>query len=683
MIALLLNHLWQSSLCVGVAGLIALVLRRNSAHIRFWVWFAASLKFLVPFAALTALGSYALTPMVPPVIVPTVRHVEPLVEPFSTPVIVEITAGLNKPAAPPTHPLQAQSVVAGQPKAAAQGAAAAHPAPARSALKFPSLHLDLESALLAVWAAGILTLAVRWLVGWLRVRDAAESQVDAPVEVKFSAARLEPGLAGILNPVILLPRGIEQQLSPAELKAVLAHELCHWRRRDNLLAAIHMLVEALFWFFPLVWWIGARLNAERERACDESVLADGTDPQIYTNGILKVCRAYLQLPLACVAGVAGAGLKMRIAAILENRLVLRLNAAGKFALSAVATIALVLPIALGLLAAPIVQMQAKAAQIPSSLKTVQRSSEQALPPKTFATALPANQAVENPVGQQALQTNEAATGASKAPSLPRLPKLVTAENLAVPSLDVSQLLSTEPVSVASNDPPTASVEPAASASPAAPGALNDLDAQSAQLLLAAEAFCANNQVTSSDARYLACLDIYLDAHSVNLVAEPLADGSIRAVPAPIFPHSTFQGQGQAGAGAGAGAGYGTLTLRNHDQFLKVLDYSFALECKETEAHGSNPFQMYGACHWDADRRAEAERAIQYPTQSPAPIDQLRLRQAAEARVFCTAKNQGPSSPQYMLCVNAFLHSQHGWEVGQRADGTLDVQIPTGGLAQHF
>ena len=41
MIAALLNHLWQSSLCVGAAGLIVLVLRQNGANVRFWVWFAA------------------------------------------------------------------------------------------------------------------------------------------------------------------------------------------------------------------------------------------------------------------------------------------------------------------------------------------------------------------------------------------------------------------------------------------------------------------------------------------------------------------------------------------------------------------------------------------------------------------------------------------------------------------
>ena len=69
----------------------------------------------------------------------------------------------------------------------------------------------------------------------------------------------------------------------------MAHEVCHVRRRDNLTAALHMLVEAAFWFHPLVWWLGARLVAERERACDEAVLRLGRRPEAYAEGILKVC----------------------------------------------------------------------------------------------------------------------------------------------------------------------------------------------------------------------------------------------------------------------------------------------------------------------------------------------------------------------------------------------------------
>ena len=68
---------------------------------------------------------------------------------------------------------------------------------------------------------------------------------------------------GILRPVLLWPREIDVQLDDAQVRAVLAHELTHARRRDNLTAAMHMFVEAVFWFHPLVWWIGARLVDER------------------------------------------------------------------------------------------------------------------------------------------------------------------------------------------------------------------------------------------------------------------------------------------------------------------------------------------------------------------------------------------------------------------------------------
>jgi bla regulator protein blaR1 len=50
------NHLWQSTLVLGVACGLAWLLRRNSARARFGIWLCASLKFLVPFAPLIAVG---------------------------------------------------------------------------------------------------------------------------------------------------------------------------------------------------------------------------------------------------------------------------------------------------------------------------------------------------------------------------------------------------------------------------------------------------------------------------------------------------------------------------------------------------------------------------------------------------------------------------------------------------
>lgn len=67
-----------------------------------------------------------------------------------------------------------------------------------------------------------------------------------------------------------------------------------------------MLVESIFWFHPLVWWLGARLVEERERACDETVLERGANPRGYAQAILKVCQFYMASKLACVSGVSGA-----------------------------------------------------------------------------------------------------------------------------------------------------------------------------------------------------------------------------------------------------------------------------------------------------------------------------------------------------------------------------------------
>ncbi len=171
--------------------------------------------------------------------------------------------------------------------------------------------------------------------------------------MRSSPGLLEPGVVGIRRPVLLVPAGIEQRLTPSQFNAVLAHELCHVHRRDNLTAAIHMVVEALFWFHPFVWWIGARMIEERERACDEHVLCACGEPQNYAESILNVCTLYAESPLPCVSGVSGSDLKKRVAAIMVNRIGTRLSLARKLALTIAAILAIVLPLIVGMLTAPL------------------------------------------------------------------------------------------------------------------------------------------------------------------------------------------------------------------------------------------------------------------------------------------------------------------------------------------
>jgi TonB family protein len=109
-----------------------------------------------------------------------------------------------------------------------------------------------------------------------------------------------------------------------------------------------MFVEAIFWFYPVVWWLGARLLEERERACDEEVLELGTDRHVYAASILKVCEFCVESPLTCVSGVTGADLKKRMVAIMNENVVHKLDFGRKLLLSTAGLLAIVVPITLGL-----------------------------------------------------------------------------------------------------------------------------------------------------------------------------------------------------------------------------------------------------------------------------------------------------------------------------------------------
>jgi len=62
-------------------------------------------------------------------------------------------------------------------------------------------------------------------------------------------------------------------------------KLCHIRRRDNLTSAIHMIVEAVFWFHPLVWWIG-RAGGRTGEGLRRRSIGFGNEPQVYAEAIL-------------------------------------------------------------------------------------------------------------------------------------------------------------------------------------------------------------------------------------------------------------------------------------------------------------------------------------------------------------------------------------------------------------
>jgi bla regulator protein BlaR1 len=321
----LANHLWQSTVFAGAMGALTLPLRRNRAAVRYWLWLAASMKFLLPFSLLVRIGNQL------------ARHTPPAIEPPQWSFAVE---RISQPFA----------------------ASVAVPQVAATPLVNP-----VAAVILGVWLCGIAAGIVFWLRSAGQARAARLMAIplaaELPIPVLSSPMRLEPGVFGIWHPVLLLPEGIADRLTAAQLEMIFAHEMCHVRRRDNLTAALHMIVETLFWFHPLVWWIRVRLLEERERACDEAVIQSGAEPRVYAEGILRVCQHYLESPLASVSGITGSDLKKRIGSIMANQKASRLSFTRKLLLAAAALVSVAGPFIFGLINASQTYAQSKTGPI--------------------------------------------------------------------------------------------------------------------------------------------------------------------------------------------------------------------------------------------------------------------------------------------------------------------------------
>src|ERR1700722_17494591 len=234
--AALINHRGQSTAAAMLAWMLTLALRNQRAGVRYWLWFIASMKFLFPLGLLSALGE-------------ALRPSAVVLE--QGPAIAAVAGEVASP-----FPDAAPSIASAQ-----QGIHLAHAWPLIAG---------------ALWFSGVLVVAIRFFRAWRQMR--ADALAATPfseltgVPVLTANTVREPGVFGIFHPRLLLPAGILDRLTPAQMDAIFAHELCHVRRGDNLTYALHMIVQTLFWFCPPVWFIGSRLIDERERACDEATV---------------------------------------------------------------------------------------------------------------------------------------------------------------------------------------------------------------------------------------------------------------------------------------------------------------------------------------------------------------------------------------------------------------------------
>lgn len=212
--------------------------------------------------------------------------------------------------------------------------AASLPAPTASLFD----RMSWQQMLATVWLIGASVIVARILVGlvaiswlsrhtreitgaeWLPMARSVARDMGVSPRLRFlrGGRASMPVAAGIFHPAVIMPDDADTW-SASRLRVVLLHELAHVKRRDCLTHVLGQAACAFHWFNPLVWLAVKRARAERERACDDLVLACGTRGSDYADQLLEMARVLRGDRFPALLG--GASLAMAHRSQLEGRLI--------------------------------------------------------------------------------------------------------------------------------------------------------------------------------------------------------------------------------------------------------------------------------------------------------------------------------------------------------------------------
>lgn len=128
--------------------------------------------------------------------------------------------------------------------------------------------------------------------------------VSKNVEIRLTSYGVSPVTFGHLKPIILIPAGLVFQLAPAQLEAIIAHELAHVKRNDYLANLFQSAFEVLFFYHPCYWWMNQTVKELRENAADDVAVKVGVAPRELAHSLAEVLNFAKQNPpeLALAAG---------------------------------------------------------------------------------------------------------------------------------------------------------------------------------------------------------------------------------------------------------------------------------------------------------------------------------------------------------------------------------------------
>ncbi|MFN0177004.1 MAG: M56 family metallopeptidase [Saprospiraceae bacterium] len=159
-----------------------------------------------------------------------------------------------------------------------------------------------------------------WLAQRLRQRDVSPAteafqnlctnwakrlNINPKIQLLESPHISEPLTLGFWKPVVMFPLGMLLQLSPAQLEALLLHELAHIRRHDYLINLFQLALEVCFFYHPLFWLLSREARSRREFCCDELVLRHTSDPLLYAKTLTDLQLSILQPSTPFVMNATG------------------------------------------------------------------------------------------------------------------------------------------------------------------------------------------------------------------------------------------------------------------------------------------------------------------------------------------------------------------------------------------
>lgn len=176
-------------------------------------------------------------------------------------------------------------------------------------LKFLSIHENSLLLLITIYIIGLLVYMIQFVIQiisiqtlkssgnyeshneWIHFLEVAQIPIPKNVKIGLSDKVNTPIVFGILEPIILLPFSICNDLSTEEIKLILAHEIAHILRNDYLVNLLINITKIILWFNPFSYLFIKSLNRLREMACDAYVVSKYNAPLTYSKALYKLASA--------------------------------------------------------------------------------------------------------------------------------------------------------------------------------------------------------------------------------------------------------------------------------------------------------------------------------------------------------------------------------------------------------